>query len=428
MYCRWSETPWLKSAETLLPPCLLFVCAVRSCLRGKVSGAGCHPRQSVVHLPYGGTGTQRGDAGGKFTWLTAKESSTQDTNPRPSSCTAAVSGSGATKRDYAGTFRDEAPPMLFLSVGTLSKHPRGQCYKKALPLRPTHLVYVPTTRSIVVACDGYGDKTTEVAEAAANGASRGKAEQQVFSTPSCSSSLRVFDADTLEERPGGPLHLLPGVRVTGMALLGVDPLRNASLEAGAGATPWADGEGGSPPAAAVGGDVVAVACCSERACGEGTPHRGDGRRREQDEEVQQHRGGGVVSGSVAAAVAVAAENVTDSANANPADVDVDHAANNAVDDECKPDTLVTVLAAFEVVACASHAATGAEGGIGRGASHCKVSDGSVGSGTILAPLAAAPEMEGVCFSLKTLSGRFVAASADDKVVVFGWGGSGGGLR
>lgn len=339
-----------------------------------------------------------------------------------------MSGSGATKRDYAGTFRDEAPPMLFLSVGTLSKHPRGQCHKKSLPLRPTHLVYVPTTRSIVVACDVYGDKTAAVAEDATNGALRDEAERQVFSTPSCSSSLRVFDADTLEERPGGPLHLLPGVRVTGMALLGVDPLCNASREAGAGATPWADGEGGNPPAAAVGGDVVAVACCSERACGEGTPRRDDGRQREHDEGVQQHRGSGVSSSSVAAAVAIAADNAAENASANPAGADVDHAANNAVDAECKPDTLVTVIAAFEVVACASHAATGAEGGIGRGASRCKVPDGNVGSGTLLAPLAVAPEMEGVCFSLKTLSGRFVAASADDKVVVFGWGGSGGGLR
>lgn len=401
-------------------PSLVF--AVCSCLGEKVCETGCHPRQSVVYLPHGGGGTERGGAGGKFAWLTAKESSTQDTTPRPSSSTAGVGGNDATKSDCAGISRDKTPPRwLFLSVGTLSKQPRGQCYKKTLPLSPTHVVYVPTTRSIIVACDDYRGKTTAVAEAATRGASLGEA-QQVCSPPSCTSSLQVFDADTLEERPGGPLHLLPGVRVTGMALLGLDPFPIVSRETGTGATPWADG-GGSPPAAAVGGDVVAVACCSARRCAEGTPRDDHGRQREH-EEVRQHWVNGVTSGCIVATAAIAADN----ANANAVDVNIDHASKNAVDDECKPDALVTVLAAFEVVACASQVATGAEGGIGRSASRCKVADGNVGSGTILAPLAAAPEMEGVCFSLKTLSGRFVAASADDKVVVFGWGGSKGGLR
>ena len=395
-----------------------FVYAVCSYAGGKVCGTGCHPRQSVVHLPHGGGGTERGGAGGKFAWLTAKESPTQDANPRPSSSTAGVGGDDTTKNDYAGISRDKTPPSwLFLSVGALSKQPRGQCYKKPLPLSATHLLYVPTTRSIVVACDDHRSKATAVAEAVASGASRGEAEQQVFPPPNFTSSLRVFDADTLDERPGGPLQLLPGVRVTGMAHLGHDPLRCVPREMDTGAaTPWADG-GESPPAAAVGGDVVAVACSSARAWAEGTPRDDDGRQREH-EEVRQHRVNGVTSGCIAA----------DSANANGADIDIDYAASNADHDECKSDALVSVLAAFEVVACASHVATGAEGGIGRSASRCKVANGKMGSGTILAPLAAAPEMEGVCFCLKTLSGCFVAASVDDKVVVFGWGGSRGGLR
>lgn len=377
---------------------------------GKVCSTGRYSRHSVVHLPHEGSGTERGDADGKFAWLTTRESSAQDTNPDPCSSTpGGVRAIDATKSNDASGSHDHSPPRwTFLSIGTLSKQTRAQCYKKSLPLSPTHLVYAPTTRSIVMACNEYRGKTA-VAKAATSGASRADA-RQVLSPPSCLSSLRVFDADTLEERPGGPLHLLPGIRITGMAQLGVDPLRNASHGMGTRA-PWADVAGGSPPAA-VGGDVIAVACCSARAHGERTPRHDDGQREHVD--VQRQRGDGVAAGSITAAAAAAAT----------AAIPI---VENDAKDECKPDTLGIVLAAFEVVAYAGHVAADAKGGVGRSSSCCKISDAN-GGGTTLAPLAAAPEMGGVCFNLETLSGRFVAASVDEKVVVYGWNGSGGGLR
>lgn len=121
--------------------------------------------------------------------------------------------------------------------------------------------------------------------------------------------------------------------------------------------------------------------------------------------------------------------------------------NTAVPSPSPGTTLVTtVLAAFEVVACGNDGCVVDEdGGIATGEIPRQTIDGGVGSdgarrrpvacdgdggngggggggGTILAALAASPEMAGAWFGLEALGKRFVAASTDDKVVVFGWKG------
>lgn len=124
------------------------------------------------------------------------------------------------------------------------------------------------------------------------------------------------------------------------------------------------------PAAAVGGDVVAVACCS---C----------------TSAEGPEGGG---------------------GAHPAAAGV-----------------TTVVAAFEVVAsCRNDAGAVAAGGGGEAPR--QMADGIGGGGrkggdaTVLASLAASPEMAGAWFGLETLGERCVAGSADDRIVVLGWEG------
>eukprot|EP00903_Cladosiphon_okamuranus_P007632 g7401.t1 len=203
--------------------------------------------------------------------------------------------------------------------------------------------------------------------------------QTATSLPHSASCLRIFDADTLEERPGSstsPFRLRPGVRVTGVALLpGLDgPLGAAAPNPLARphprpVTPAA--------AAAVGGDVVAVACysCTSATAG-------------QSAERPEGGGGG----------------------ARPAAAGV-----------------TTVVAAFEVVAYrgndAGAAAAGEEGEEPRDTAD-GIGDGGHegGDAIVLAALAASPEMAGAWFGLETLGKRCVAGSADDRLVVLGWEG------
>lgn len=274
-----------------------------------------------------------------------------------------------------------ASTELSLCFGSVDDiEPRGRCSHKPLPWTPTHLVYVPTSRSIVVACDTSSDETTQDSHppsgetstpTGATPAPRCGTEEQTASLSTAASSrstsrLRVFDADTLEERPGTrPLCLRPGVRVTGAALLPgpVGPLGAAASNRFARSVP-------AEAAAAVGGDVVAVACCS---CA-------------PTAEPEERFGG---SGSHRPAAGV-----------------------------------TTIVAAFEVVACGNgREAVGDDVELPR-----RTADGVVGGGrerdddTHLAAIAASPEMAGAWFGLESLGKRFVAGSADDRIAILGWEG------
>lgn len=442
----------------------------------KVCRAGRHSHSNFVHLRQSKMRTA--NSGGEFAWLTTDEPATQRTTPRPNFDAEGRTGCGSWGGEtsicmdsYASTRLDkDSSRGLSLSFGSLDdSKPRGRCRKKPLSWTPTHLVYVPVTRSIVVACyssSGHGTNNANMdnkntSDTDAISSSLCGTDQETCSSPyatrlSSSSSLRIFDADTLEERSGGsPLRLLPGVRVTGIALLAspggdgaLQKLPVGSTATAAQAVPQIDGydrrlplESDGAASAAVGGDVVAVACCS---CASTTTETGrkegydGGVVSEEFKELEQPgMGSHEASGSGGPKYCGTSSTAAD--------------GNMTVPSPSPSKTLVTtVLAAFEVVACGyDGVAVKGDGGITatgelpHGIMDGVDSDGakrpSVGcdgdgdsegeGGIILAALAASPEMAGAWFGLEALGKRFVAASTDDKVVVFGWKGSQeGGLR
>ena len=296
-------------------------------------------------------------------------------------------------------------------------------------------MYAPISRSIVVACqdtrDGkqfrpaVGNTTTDGATPAP--CAGGDASFSSFS------SLRVFDADTLEERPGnGPLRFLPGVRVTEMTLVPGSGRNGNFLGVPMGKDHCWDPLLSQTPAAAIGGDVVAVACCrcatatDGRQNDSGSWHLGadEYEGREQSGKETSRTGVDHPSGrGSTAAAAVVNETATPVRSSSAAPV-------------------TTVIAAFEVVACgddgdeAGGNTTGKKpdrttGGIDvndvtnghRLAPDDGHGTGKSEGGTFLASLAAAPAMEGACFCLEALGERFIAGSTDDKIIVLGWEGS-----
>lgn len=86
--------------------------------------------------------------------------------------------------------------------------------------------------------------------------------------------------------------------------------------------------------------------------------------------------------------------------------------------------VTTVVAAFEVVACGKGRGTvGVDGELPHHTTDGTDRGGREGDdGTGLAALAASPEMVGAWFGLETLGNRFVAGSTDDRIVVLGWEG------
>lgn len=251
----------------------------------------------------------------------------------------------------------------------------------------------------------------------------------------------MFDADTLEERPGGPRRFLPGARVTGMARLGLSPRvgalpprKNAGDARSGGASPQRPSV---PIMEAVGGDVIAVACCLS------APLTADGTKdkpRRQPLRWKDATGGGDATGPPC---------FSSSSSSSSCD-----AVGTDTSDRSKADALATVIAAFEVVAFGGDGAAdqdntkndilldaGKSGSNGNVVS-CnapprptaaaaaaanddggkKTEDSQFIGGTItsLESLAASEEMPGACFCLETLGGGFVAASVDDRVVIFGW--------
>ncbi len=334
---------------------------------------------------------------------------------------------------------------LSLSFGKLDDiQPRGRRFEKPLPWTPTHLVYAPTSRSIVVAGHHTRDENKCIPTAAittSGGAiptPRSGGEPEGFrdtSAPSVSSSssLRIFDADTLEERPGGgPLRLLPGIRITGITLF-TGRGRNGNFLG----VPLGNGGSWGPSssqaaAAAVGGDVVAVACCrygattteGQHDCGvwHGDAEECEGRGK-PGKEIPSTSDGNPTGWGPAAAAATANQPAAPTSSSSAG-------------------LVTTVIAAFEVVA---HGAGGVDDGGSikgevpdrttevidgdyDGNGRCLASSdghGTEGSdgGTFLAALAASPEMAGACFCLEALGERFVAGSTDDKIIVLGWEGS-----
>eukprot|EP00752_Nemacystus_decipiens_P002970 g2759.t1 len=335
----------------------------------QVCRTGRQPRRSVVSLPQRKTSERsNGRIRPQFSWLTTEHP--------------AVEPGGHSGGDGERAIGMETSRGVLLSFGSLDDiEPRGRCSHKPLPWTPTHLVYVPTSRSIVVACHTSSDKREQDSPTAgkttinAGTAPAPRCGAQQPAPPSIAASrtrnsascLRIFDADTLEVRPGtGPLCLRPGVRITGVALLpglgcpvgGAAPSRFPRLVP-------------ATAAAAVGGDVVAVACCS---CASTT------------ESEERLRGSG----------------------ARPAA------------------GVTTVVAAFEVVASGGNGGGGTVGEDGEFSS--RTADGIVGGGrdcgdgTRLAALAASPEMAGAWFGLETLGKQFVAGSVDNRIIVLGWEG------
>ena len=281
---------------------------------------------------------------------------------------------------------------LLLCLGKLDWESRGRFQKKSLLQTPTHLLYVPVTRSIVVACL---DHARRKAGSSFPNDDPGSLEPMQPTLPSLASSLRVFDADTLDERPGGPLHLHPGIRVTGLATLGLNeqwkvPVWTATARN-------RDRKYEDIPSAAVGGDIIAVACC-------------------YDDHDGHPRG---VNGEFT------------------------HMSAVSIADFDDPTTLKTVVAAFEVVAYTDQNAEGNSTGrktddtgmdsvsktctFGRHVGHTGITDSTRGS-TSLESLAASTAMAGACFSLETIDCCFVAMALDDNVLVLGWSGRKGGLR
>jgi len=347
---------------------------------------------------------------------------------------------------------DTSSRWLSLSFGKLDDiEPRGRRFEKPLPWTPTHLVYAPTSRSIVVVghhtkdennCKPTAGITTH---GSAIPASRSGGEPGVFlhmPAPRFSrlSSLRIFNADTLEERPGGgPLHLLPGVRVTGITVF---PGRgrngnflNVPMRKGSSRDPFAP----QTVASAVGGDVVAVACCRCAATTTGEQQASGGLHGGGEEgEGRWEQPGKKTSSTIA---------VTPS-GWGPAAAATRANETAALSYSSRAALVTTVIAAFEVIA---HGADGVDDGgritgklldrtgegidgdyagngrfLASGDDHVgRESDG----GMFMAALAASSEMEGACFCLEALGERFVAGSTDDKIVVLGWEGSErGGLR
>lgn len=371
-----------------------------------------HPRLSVVHLPHS---TGDSDTGDDFAWLVTQERDSHDTisnshihdgrdedgsgvsNLRSSNCDAHNSSASSRR--------------LLLCLGTLDWEPRGRYHRRPLPWVPTHLAYVAITRSIVVA--GYENSDNN--DNAAAGAYRDSVTQ-LQTTPCCSSVLRIFDADTLEERPGGPLRFRPGVRVTGIAPLGLGALPNISLRTKPANVVGRSGKNIDLPAAAVGGDVVAVAsCCTAAVIGEQREDNVNNNKRRGRRALPQREGTSTADG-------------------------ISGGGTTAVADEIDPDGLVTVVTAFEVVACGSEGTVGVGVGGGHGrvagsretpvsrvcvddsCTQPKASDRGNGGATFLAPLAASTEMAGACFCLRAVGTCFLAASVNDRTVIFGWEG------
>ncbi|CAM9475795.1 unnamed protein product [Ectocarpus sp. 4 AP-2014] len=381
----------------------------------QVSRMGRYPRQSVVHLPQKVTASAT--AGQKFAWLTTAEPTRR---PRASSSYFDAEGRGHSSWE-AGIGGKITSRELSLSFGTLDgSEPRGQlCRKSPLPWIPAHLLYVPATRSIVVAChtngENEGDEDKLATTARVTAAPIHRAGQDMPSslpTGSGMSRLQIFDADTLEERPGaGPLQFQPGVRVTGIALLpcpgGGGGLRQTLAPAAHGA-PRID-----EIPMAVGGDVVTVSCCS--CVKEGSTAMTDNGQEAVDGGVQ----GYVEEKAPAPVGATFGGSGADSPlNASAAVIPTSSSTSPPVPPPPPPSPppplpsgtagVKTVIAAFEVVA---------------------YSTDDCGCGMELAAIAASSEIAGACFGLKALGNRFVVASADDRVIVLGWNGhDGGGFR
>lgn len=172
-----------------------------------------------------------------------------------------------------------------LCFGFLNWEARGRIWRKRISptdMMPTAIVYVPTTRSIVVACRGScsnscDDNAPCVGNIARVGTRRACKTPRDHQPNVVVSSLRVFSVDTLEERPGEAFYMRPGIRITGLARLGVKSTTRISLRSnhsvrqtksmprGAGTATDSGERVGQDmnidTAAAIGGDAIAVACC-----------------------------------------------------------------------------------------------------------------------------------------------------------------------
>lgn len=415
----------------------------------KVCRMGCRSRHSAVNLPHGKSDLDSSDTGGVFAWLTIREKprvqGCDGTHPQLPSAKSGVNQTSSTRNaghtckvGYADHAFRCPRQELHLSVGVLDWDLRGRCYTNFAReiFTPTHVIYAPRTRSIIVACrdNNFGTSTGIGIEGRdktltphTSGSSTedpldgGKPRPSVLTPSSIPlSTLRVFATDTLKERPGGPLRLLPGLRITGITLLGVPeiPPTSKSLRTTR-AGERSDRYGGSQsdrPNPAVGGDVVAVSCC-----------RVNSMKSELDGAGGVHNLDANVAAPRWATAAGAA--------------DATAGGRTPEKDTCS--LFSTVIMAFEVVAfgntciaketCGEQRESHSHGDVPKVArfSDCFgrcVPREDVREETILAPLAASTGMAGACFCLESLGAYHVVAAIDDKVAIFGWNGRGSDVR
>lgn len=244
-----------------------------------------------------------------------------------------------------------------LCFGSLDWETRGRCFKRDFPqsITPTHLIHVPITRSIVMAslekqrggpsddAENSFETTDRVGKRSAQPTKNNDNRPAVGDV----SSLRVYSADSLEERPSGPLRLRPGLRISGLARFGVHSgtrlhFRSPIKGSAGGDGHYGRGTGkptgglrlGAHAAAAVGGDVIAVACCMNAVA--------DNEVRHVDTEKRQ-------SGEVAATVTrPPGATVVAAAAQSGSPVGVDACGEDL--DAATMVTTITTIAAFEVVA------------------------------------------------------------------------------
>lgn len=233
---------------------------------------GPHPRRSIVSL----RNPCDGAAGGKPThaWITtaAIPRSVED-----------ILHDDTSKRSGSNVRLGEGQSIL--CFGFLHLETRGRWYKRLLPTKvtPTALLYVPTTRSIVMACqDSHSsdDSYSSIEEGTPVGPRKASTRAKDGHTNNAVSNLRIFSAHTLEEREGEAVYLQPELRITNISRIGVDVSNKLLLRASSRKdydergtessskksksttcgvdTRLKSKEGAT---AAVGGDVIAVACC-----------------------------------------------------------------------------------------------------------------------------------------------------------------------
>lgn len=380
------------------------------------------PRRSIVRLRNVNE-RERVNSNSTFAWLTSSQSSANDFGGEiifPGESGARAGEDVLGDNQAAGGGGGSGQRGMVLCFGSLAWETRTRWYQKSLKENPTHLVYLPASRSVVVACRENGSPVDSPAREPGGVHHSGDNDDSTCDHL-VSSTLRVFDAETLEERymDGCPVRLRPGVMITALTQIGLDPSTRLAYRRVAASTlegsmtsarrPLAlAGAAGNKPlhdAAAVGGDAIAVACCSENA------DLGDRAQEPGTKWPDDARSSFVSSVSTVATL--------------PRDVQSQATGTDSPSEDPEGSPLATTIAAFEVISCRNPRDTLTScsdaqtvGGLKESEAVSRDHDAYI-SETSLEPLTASGEVSGACFCLEALGGHLVVAAIDDKLVVFG---------